>query len=111
MVAIKDMEMPKSCAKCLLLWEGKVTNRCRKNMKDVTDLPTRPDWCPLVEIVTCEKCRHRDLEFLNASGKCKCMKNYNLHDLNDYCKDGEFRVSGSPNIKLEEDAPYNRCFL
>jgi hypothetical protein len=83
MIAIKDMEMPNDCFEC------PIYNKESRKCNIIGDLDSGN--CPLKEIVTCEKCRHRDMEFLNASGKCKCMKNYNLHDLNDYCKDGERR--------------------
>ncbi len=51
MIAIKGMEMPKSCADCE---RGSI---CGYGLGY-----GRPDDCPLVEIVTCKNCIHRDPE-------------------------------------------------
>lgn len=73
MVAIKGMELPKSCAEC-----GFVTDDM---LGDATCVLLCDEWkdnknhraenCPLVEIVTCQECKH----YRNSLNHCKqwCM--------------------------------------
>ena len=114
MIAIKGMEMPSRCMNCGLL--GKEEMYCsvypRKDLDIITVATNRPDWCPLVEIVTCKDCKHwKDSDGVYRRGigaESKCPINIKkVFDGNFFCADGEFKVSGSPNIKLEEDVPYN----
>jgi hypothetical protein len=52
MIAVKEMEMPKSCALC-----ERFEGACKYT--DFGDYQTkRNPSCPLVEIVTCKDCRH-----------------------------------------------------
>ena len=78
MIAIKDMEMPKSCEDCPISvqWAGDM-DYCKLCGKG-----NRMD-CPLIEIVTCKYCKHR--------AESTCLK-YNIfvYD-NFYCKDGKRR--------------------
>lgn len=62
MIAIKDMEMPKSCALC-----ERFEGACKYT--DFGDYQTeRNPNCSLVEIGTCKDCIHRDPE----DKKCDC---------------------------------------
>ena len=52
MVAVKDTEMPKSCALC-----ERFLGACRYT--DFGDYQTEKNpSCPLVEIITCKDCKH-----------------------------------------------------
>lgn len=54
MVAIKGMEMPENCALC-----ERFLGACKYT--DFGDYQTeRNPSCPLVEIVTCKDCKHRE---------------------------------------------------
>lgn len=88
MVAIKDMEMPKSCWNCNFC--------CDKNgyycgisynplARKVVDIPSenRPTDCPLTEIVTCADCVY------GVFGECKKFHHYTTKD--DFCNFGERR--------------------
>ena len=55
MIAIKDMEMPKTCTMCWLSPMCKVHGE----KPEYLGYDTRMDGCPLVEIVTCADCKHR----------------------------------------------------
>ena len=82
MIAIKDMEMPKTCAECQF---GCITynnnRKCKISESCYTVIFTskeRPADCPLVEIVTCKDCKHCDFDdsdqtfFCNAYGNIVC---------------------------------------
>lgn len=85
MIAIKDMEMPKSCTECEMTHEDRyscdlcdftgsdVTYEIRKNLKHSD--------CPLVEIVTCEDCKHR------RGNVCRSFRHLISDDF--FCADGE----------------------
>ena len=54
MIAIKDMEMPKTCTMCWLSPMCKVHGE----QPEWLGYDTRMEGCPLVEIVTCSDCRY-----------------------------------------------------
>jgi hypothetical protein len=62
MVAIREMEMPKSCWRCNFCYDNK-GYYCAINNNflaySIVDIPSdeRPSDCPLVEVVTCEHCK------------------------------------------------------
>ena len=71
MVAIKDMEMPKSCAHCDMTYEDRqLRDICRFNYTDVgyhISNQTKPADCPLVDIeehkvVKCTDCEEYNQE-------------------------------------------------
>jgi hypothetical protein len=72
MIAIKGMEkMPEACSDCDL---------CRGHICIVTgiDIVANPKGsCPLVEIVTCKKCRH--YKYHGANGYCSKRVNTDSH--------------------------------
>lgn len=60
MIAIKEIEMPKNCLDCPISHEDEVVDYiCTKTGKNVYLYANEvhPN-CPLVEIVTCEDCKH-----------------------------------------------------
>ena len=63
MIAIKDMEMPKNCADCNMGTCNDSVESCNYvcsiNLKyiDINE-SERSENCPLVEIVTCQNCKH-----------------------------------------------------
>lgn len=68
MIAIKGMEMPSDCMDCPLTyprWDFNIGCKCCKAIighhEEYGEYKTtrHPD-CPLVEIVTCKDCKHRD---------------------------------------------------
>lgn len=59
MIAIKGMEMPKTCTMCWLSPMCKVHG----DKPEWLGYNTRVDGCPLVEIVTCVDCKHRKRQF------------------------------------------------
>lgn len=60
MVAVKGMKMPKSCIDCPFVKAEGTKFFCSRIMKyiDKDNLGNKHDDCPLVEIVTCEDCKH-----------------------------------------------------
>jgi hypothetical protein len=85
MVAIKDMQMPSCCMNCGLL--GKDEMYCsiypRKDLDIITVATTRPNWCPLVEIVTCKDCMY----YRNGLSHCTQWVMTTNEDF--YCADAE----------------------
>lgn len=43
------IDTPKYCALCVLR-SGVLHQFCRVNIRDITDLSIRPDWCPLMDL-------------------------------------------------------------
>lgn len=67
MIAIKGTEMPKSCSECKLCVEDKYADMtcvllCEEWEETDYNENHRDEKCPLVEIVTCKDCKHRDSE-------------------------------------------------
>ena len=99
MLAIKNMEMPKSCLDCPISHVDEIDYYiCGEIGKNVYLYANEihPD-CPLVEIVTCKECKHYKEIPLNSSDEiiatCKKNKDRNYHFLrpNFYCADAERR--------------------
>lgn len=89
MIAIKDMKMPKSCSECPFKANDYVCKLldCAFSCNHFKE---RNYNCPLVEIVTCQNCIHKDPEY----NKCDCGHDiiWQLpRDNNWYCADGERR--------------------
>lgn len=62
MIAIKRIEIPKSCSECKLCVEDKYADMtcvllCDEWEESDYNENHRDERCPLVEIVTCRKCR------------------------------------------------------
>ena len=71
MIAIKDMEMPKSCSECGI----KSGSYCyyKKppyNFNGFNFFKGRHDDCLLVEIITCKECKHWQ-KIKDYHGRCK----------------------------------------
>ena len=91
MIAIKDMEMPKNCADCNM---GTCNDSveswnyvCSINLKyiDINE-SERAENCPLVEIVTCQNCKH-----LSATHSCNVSRDHRICPDAFYCANGERR--------------------
>lgn len=89
MIAIKDMELPKSCAEC-----GFVTDDM---FGDATCVLLCDEWkdnenhraenCPLVEIVTCKECKY----CRNKGDKYSyCTKRLNVDSVTDRYREPDF---------------------
>ena len=92
MIAIKDMEMPKSCAECDFRksdpYSGEVY--CSKAIGSNTIIyeKERLENCPLVEIITCNGCKHWHDDGIITT----CDKNIGHGFPKDhFCGDGERR--------------------
>lgn len=90
MIAIKGMEIPKSCSECMLNnvdspWFG----LCRTTGNNVIEYKdSRHPDCPLVEIVTCKDCRYWHDSGISST----CDKNIGHGFPKDYyCADAERR--------------------
>ena len=94
MIAVKDMQMPKSCWDCPII--DKENGQCQKTKKYIygNDIPSD---CPLVEIVTCKDCKHYKRIELNSCDEVITFcekhsdKNCRYTSPNFYCADGERR--------------------
>lgn len=87
MIAIKGMDIPKGCIGCKI--GDSVLNCPCKGSTLIFDYQDKrhPD-CPLVEIVTCKDCKHRDPE----DKFCDCghmIKWSSPREDNWYCADAE----------------------
>lgn len=64
MVAIKNMEFPKYCNNCEFVYDS--IGFCILEQENIPNYDffseenKKPDFCPLVEIVTCKDCEHND---------------------------------------------------
>ena len=101
MVAIKDMEMPKSCGVC-----PRITT-CSTYLNQYVKYPStrysygqdkRPNNCPLVEIVTCKDCKHQEDILVALYKDCTkkvlhiCKKKHGMGVSEEwYCRDGKRR--------------------
>lgn len=90
MIAIKGMEMPSCCAECKFCINQKTNDygsygQCvAHNCETVNTLNwSLPPSCPLVEIVTCKDCIHRD-KYGCRHGHPNCKDNF-------WCADAERR--------------------
>lgn len=102
MIAIKGMELPKSCAEC-----GFVTDDM---LGDATCVLLCDEWkdnenhraenCPLVEIVTCKDCKYCEEVHYENEGeppyiklKCNSTRNTRFYRVEEdfYCADAERR--------------------
>ena len=104
MIAIKGMEMPKTCMECPLTyprWDFNIGCKCCKAIighhEEYGEYKTtrHPD-CPLVEIVTCKDCRNYVKGALDEE---ICLKGHELINESFYCKDGERRESNATERK------------
>lgn len=95
MIAIKDMEMPKSCSKCP--FKATFPNTGLKNgvCNDLHIPFKRHPYCPLVEIITCNGCKYWNKD---SSPRVPDNKEYHFCPIMDcntaedfYCADGERR--------------------
>lgn len=82
MIAIPNMDMPKSCKVCpftcekLAFFDGK----------------NRPQGCPIIDIVTCGECKHHDEDGWGY-GECKRPSVDYLRTADeDFCSYGERRA-------------------
>jgi hypothetical protein len=85
MIAIKNTDMPTTCIYCPLFDICNVTEEMKANSSK-----EKPKNCPLVEIVTCEHCKHRcDDEDLHGY-HCERYHNVRFPVYNDFwCADGK----------------------
>ena len=68
MAILIDMDMPENCGKCEILvdcdgcegWQCMcgITHRDIGYARDKDAMTSKPDWCPLKEVVKCKDCKH-----------------------------------------------------
>jgi hypothetical protein len=97
MVAVKGMEMPKSCWHCNFCYDNK-GYYCAINNNflaySIVDIPSdeRPSDCPLVEVVTCKDCRHCFIDEDGHGYHCEKSDTERIPTCADfYCVHGERR--------------------
>ena len=96
MIAIKDMEIPKSCVSTQeVLGDIEVStcplyNVCKH--RDTIRTNYKPSDCPLVEIIICKDCRHYvEYKALDGITYVGCDKGHSNLSPNFYCADAERR--------------------
>lgn len=100
MIAIKGMKMPKSCSECSFKANDYVCGLldCAFSCNHFTE---RNYNCPLVEIVTCEDCKHRNRNYeKDGFGYCRKVKQ-DTHEIF-FCRYGERREQMAEVIKVED---------
>ena len=91
MIAIPNMDKPKSCKECELFYvefymgEEKVGSACTLNDDDGSTIEADYNSCPLIEIVRCGECIHHD------DGLCHRPKWSFTVEPTDFCSYGERR--------------------
>ena len=92
MIAIPNMDMPKSCWDCELLFSCKAMPK--KMTADEIGIYTvmRLKDCPLIEIVQCKECKHSKVYALQSDAPMKrwCHRGHFPKEVTDYyfCGDG-----------------------
>jgi hypothetical protein len=89
MIAIKDTDMPTACILCPLFdGEYDICNDIGKIRANLYE--EKPKNCPLVEIVTCEHCKHRHIDEDLHGYHCERYHNVRFPVYNDFwCADGK----------------------
>ena len=90
MIAIKEMEMSKKCVECPMYHQSGINVYCGADYVGIDNVYKKRDNCPLVEIVTCKDCKHRDPE----DKFCDCghrIKWSSPREDDFYCADAERR--------------------
>jgi hypothetical protein len=96
MIAI-NMKMPSCCAECdmCLCLDDDYSGLCSITQTTNTSrTDSRNSDCPLIEIVTCEGCKHNAYETKikgDESIKIFCRKNKTYRCIDGFCSDGERR--------------------
>ena len=94
MIAIKGMEMPRSCSQCNLCVEDKYADMtcvllCEEWEETDYNENHRDGKCPLVEIVTCKDCKYRGTREWTGLIWCKRQGEYQSKD--SFCGYGKRR--------------------
>lgn len=89
MIAIKDMKMPKSCSECPFKANDYVCGLldCAFSCNHFKE---RNYNCPLIEVITCKDCKHRDTR-TEKDGFAYCQKKRMDTNKEHFCADGERR--------------------
>ena len=53
-----DIEMLKSCCECDVWSKAIGEDGADYDCELINEINTKPDWCPLKEVVTCGECKH-----------------------------------------------------
>ena len=94
MIAIKNAEIPKNCAQC---WYSKGVYCIYHDSDWVGDHQanqTKPEWCPIIELVQCKDCKwYKEEKGKIGIGCCTCLKPAGDGQFicwsNWYCGDGQ----------------------
>lgn len=85
MIAIPNMSKPKECKECQWHLDFYIEDEQVGGLCTITEKDDKENTCPLIEIVRCGECKHRDSEF------CQIRESmYGIKD-NDFCSYGERR--------------------
>lgn len=87
MIAIPNMEKPKRCELCPCSYysEGALSDICQITNEPIDGTPTD---CPLIDIVTCEECKHW---YNDADCGMACEFTNMGQPINGFCNWGERR--------------------
>lgn len=108
MIAIKDMEMPKSCKDCefsrshyefgeyysFCEFDKQAQNKLHEWLRNLLPADGKATYCPLVEIITCRDCKHKVFLASDGKGNTTYMCDRHCKNItNDafYCANGERR--------------------
>jgi hypothetical protein len=95
MIAIKNTESPKSCTQC---WFSKGAYCIYHDSDWVGDHQanqTKPEWCPIIEIIQCKDCKW--YVYSEEAFGHVCYFNSSYRRENDYCSDGERKTGDETN--------------
>lgn len=93
MVAIKDMEFPKYCNDCRFCIDS--FGYCNWMDEKIpgydffSEENKKPDFCPLVEIITCKNCKHREKLHQNWMSNKKAEVYFCTLQSDEYCYEVE----------------------
>jgi len=90
MIAIKNAEIPKNCAQC---WYSKSVYCIYHDSDWVGDHQanqTKPEWCPIIEIVQCKDCIFGEKV---GDNRVMCELIDMKVDSNGYCECGSLRCT------------------
>lgn len=68
MIAIPNMDKPKECKECQWHLDFYIEDEQVGGLCTITEKDDKENTCPLIEIVRCGECKHRDPE----DKKCDC---------------------------------------
>ena len=95
MIAIPNMEKPRSCFECPMQFGGmcyvapsEIESTIAETVQELREMGGKPNWCPLIEIVECKDCKW----FINEGSVTICDTHEQYIEPTDFCSYGERRA-------------------